>query len=238
MEIYLEPILPAPRLVVFGVSPTARALVRLAKAMGYAVVAVDATGSGTEREIFPEANEVLSDLGTLAARPFPRPPFAVVATMGERDEESIAAALALRPAYLGVVASARRFAQMRETLLAQGIAEEALDGIRSPAGVAIGARLPEEIALSVLAEIVERRRALESAEPAKAAAEAPEVEAPATAIDPICGMTVEIATARHVAEHGGRSYYFCGAGCRARFVADPERHVSPETTKPAAGGAA
>jgi xanthine dehydrogenase accessory factor len=226
VEIYLEPILPAPRLVVFGVSPTARALVRLAKAMGYAVVAVDAAA---ESQTFPEADEVLADLGALAARSFPRPPYAVVATMGERDEESIQAALALRPAYLGVVASARRFAQMRETLLASGVTEGELDGIRSPAGVDIGARLPEEIALSVLAEVVERRRAAEAAEPAKAAA-----EAPATAIDPLCGMTVEIASARHVAEHGGRTYYFCGAGCRARFLADPERFLTP----PAAGGAA
>ena len=235
VEIYLEPILPAPRLVVFGASPTARALVRLAKAMGYTVVAVAADTAAAERETFPEADEVLTDLGALAQRAFPRPPFAVVATMGERDEESIQAALALRPAYLGVVASARRFAQMRQTLLSSGVSEEALAGIRSPAGVAIGAQLPEEIALSVLAEVVERRRAAEVVSEPAPMAEA--TVAPATALDPVCGMTVEIAGARHVAEHAGQTYYFCCAGCRTRFLAEPARYVLAQAPTPAGGAA-
>src|SRR5262245_10948622 len=100
VEIYLEPILPAPRLVVFGVSPTARALAKLGKAMGYTVVAADAAA---EPEMFPDA-EIVTRLETLApeesvaaglrARRPGAPPFAVVATMGERDEEAIRAAIA------------------------------------------------------------------------------------------------------------------------------------------------
>jgi xanthine dehydrogenase accessory factor len=143
--------------------------------------------------------------------------------MGEGDEEAIRAALALHPAYLGVVASAKRFAQMRETLLAQSVPAEDLDSIRCPAGLKIGARAPEEIALSILAEIVERRRA---AQPVKV-----EETAPLTAIDPICGMSVEIGSARHTAEHGGLTWYFCCGGCRQRFLAEPERYA-------AAGGTA
>ncbi len=217
VEIYLEPILPAPRLAVFGVSPTARALARLGKAMGYSVVAADVAA---EPEMFPEADQVLTDpedpeLRAAASR---TTCFAVVATMGERDEEAIRAALSLAPSYLGVVASSRRFAQMRETLLAQGVSAAALDAIRSPAGIAIGAHTPEEIALAVLAEIVERRRAA-----APEAEEKEEEEASAQAIDPICGMTVDVATARHTAEHAGRTWYFCCGGCRARFLAAPER---------------
>jgi xanthine dehydrogenase accessory factor len=219
VEIYLEPILPAPRLAVFGVSPTARALARLGKAMGYTVVAADAAA---EPAMFPDADQVLTDpqdpeLRAAASR---APCFAVVATMGERDEEAIRAALALAPAYLGVVASSRRFGQMRDTLLAQGVTADALDAIRSPAGIAIGAHTPEEIALAVLAEIVERRRAAPEAE---AKAEEP---AAAQAVDPICGMTVEVANARHTAEHAGRTWYFCCGGCRARFLADPERYTA------------
>lgn len=216
VEIYLEPILPAPRLVVFGGSPTARALVTLGNAMGYTAVAVE------------EDVEALARSGAMAHSPC----FVVVATMGESDEEAIRAALALEPAYLGVVASSRRFDQMRETLLARGVPAEALDRIHSPAGLAIGARMPEEIALSVLAQIVEQRRAEKteqmSAERKETAAEP---EAALTALDPICGMTVEIATARHTAEHAGRSWYFCCGGCRERFLATPERYA-------AAGGAA
>jgi len=225
VEIYLEPILPAPRLVVFGVSPTARALAKLGKAMGYTVVAVD---PAAEPAMFPEADQVLNSPGTLAPEESVAaglragvPPFAVVSTMGEGDEEAIRSALALAPAYLGVVASARRFAQMRQMLAAQGVTAEALDAIRSPAGLDIGARTPEEIALSILAEIVERQRAA-----LPAAEETKETATAAQAIDPICGMPVEIAGARHTAEHAGRTYYFCCGGCRARFLAEPERYAS------------
>ncbi|HKV11369.1 MAG TPA: XdhC family protein [Thermoanaerobaculia bacterium] len=208
VEIYLEPMLPAPRLVVFGSSPIARALAHLGGAMGYSVAAVE------------------DDLEALAknAAPAPSPRFTVIATMGEQDEEAIRTALAQEPAYLGVVASSRRFAQMRETLLAQGVAEEKLDRIHSPAGIAIGAKTPEEIALSILAQIVSERRAMAEEKPAAIAEPAAEPLA-AQALDPICGMTVEVATARHTAEHAGRMYYFCCGGCRQRFLAEPERYI-------------
>ncbi|HET9210337.1 MAG TPA: XdhC family protein [Thermoanaerobaculia bacterium] len=220
VDIYLEPVLPAPRLVVFGVSPTARALAKLGKAMGYSVIAVD---PAAEPELFPGIDQIVTDLSRAPRlyAPSKGPRFAVVATLGERDEEAIRDALALSPNYLGVVASGRRFAQIRETLLERGVTAAALDSIRNPAGLNIGASTPEEIALSILAEIVERREAaaVEETQPA---------EAEATAIDPICGMTVVIAGARHVAEHAGRSWYFCCGGCRERFLADPERYISQE----------
>jgi xanthine dehydrogenase accessory factor len=220
VEIYLEPVLPAPRLVVFGVSPTARALARLGKAMGYSVVAVD---PAAEPGLFPEADQIVTDLGRAprlyASAKGPR--FAVVATLGDRDEEAIRDALAMSPDYLGVVASRRRFAQIRETLGAGGVTAAALDTIHSPAGLRIGAQRPEEIALSVLAQIVEQRQAAVDQDEAKPAAEA-------SAVDPICGMTVTIAGARHTAEHAGQTWYFCCGGCRERFLAAPESYVPQE----------
>src|SRR5436309_5677699 len=218
VEIYLEPVLPAPRLVVFGISPTARALVKLGKAMGYSVIAVD---PAAEPELFPGADQVLTDPGR-APRLFAKshsPRFAVVATLGERDEAAIRDALAMAPSYLGVVASRKRFAQMRETLLDGGVTAAAIDTIRSPAGVRIGAETPEEIALSVLAEIVERQHAVPAVEEEETKAEVARSGEPAEAIDPICGMTVTMAGARHTAEHGGRTWYFCCGGCRERFLA-------------------
>lgn len=232
VEIYLEPVLPAPRLVVLGGSPAARALTELGRAMGYSVVpAAEAMPSPAP----PSA------AGAGAAR---APLFAVVAAAGEGDEEAIRQAVALAPDYLGVVASARRFAGLRETLLAQGVPAEALDRISSPAGLDIGARTPEEIALSILAEIVSRRAAAAQAESAAAEATAPAPAVPLQAIDPICGMTVEIAGARHTAEHAGLTWYFCCSGCRERFLAAPERHAAAAAAAvaarptPAARGAA
>jgi xanthine dehydrogenase accessory factor len=198
VEIYLEPVLPPPRLLLFGDSPGARALAQLGKAMGYAVEVGD-----------PAA----------AKAPLSFAPFAVVATMGENDEESVIAALAARPSYLAVVASRRRFAQIRETLLARGISAEALDRIKNPAGLDIGARLPEEVALSIVAEIVQLRRARAEAQQPVA------VEHEET--DPVCGMTVAVASARHRAEHAGRDFYFCNARCRDKFLADPAHWLTP-----------
>jgi xanthine dehydrogenase accessory factor len=202
VEIYIEPVLPALRLVVYGDSPIAAALRRLGEAMGYAI---------------PETDAVAAD---------GHPSMAVVATMGEDDEAAIARALALEPDYLGVVASARRFTDIRSTLLAQGHSSAKVDAIRCPAGLRLGAETPEEIALSILAEIVERRRHAKARPDAPAAiGRAAALAQAATAIDPVCHMTVEIASARHVAEYDGMRYFFCGAGCKTRFLAEPHRFL-------------
>ena len=146
--------------------------------------------------------------------------------MGERDEEALAAALRAAPAYLGVVASGKRFAQMRDALLARGTPADALAAVRSPAGLDIGARTPEEIAVSILAEIVQRRRS--AAEVSDAAAPGKPVALPVAArreeIDPVCGMSVAVAAAKHTAEVAGTTWYFCCGGCREKFVAAPERY--------------
>jgi xanthine dehydrogenase accessory factor len=214
VDIYLEPVLPPSRFLVFGVSPVARALSRLAAAMGFAV---DVADPAAERAMFPEADRLWTELQGLAPSRGVSP-FAVVATMGERDEEAVLAALAAQPAYLAVVASGKRFAQIRESLLARGASAQALDRIKSPAGLDIGARTPEEIAVSILAEIVQVRRskALPQALPSRA----PEHR------DPVCGMTVEATSEAHRAEVGGVAYYFCCGGCRERFLAAPERFLA------------
>ncbi len=229
VDIYLEPILPAPRLVLFGLSPVIRALAQLGKALGYGVDVVDQHAtpgavSGADR-LFNnlQAPELKPPVGAAAKRLF-----AVVATMGEADEDAVAAALALQPTYLGVVASRKRFAQLRETLIARGIAAETLERIKSPAGLDLGARLPEEVALSILAEVVQLQRlradtSVPAAEPAP-----PEVEA----LDPVCGMSVTVATARHLTEQAGRTFYFCNARCREKFLAAPERYRTAPLAPP------
>ena len=112
VDIYLEPVLPRARFLVFGVSPVARALARLAAAMGFAVDAVD---PDADRSMFPDAERVWPSLPA-SEGPRDARPFAVVATMGERDEDALLAALASDAAYLGVVASGKRFAQIRDTV--------------------------------------------------------------------------------------------------------------------------
>jgi xanthine dehydrogenase accessory factor len=221
VDIYLEPVLPAPRLLLFGVSPTAQALARLGKVMGFAVDVVD---PDVDRASFPDADRLVRELSVedVAGRPASQKGrlFAVVATLGQHDEEATLTALGVEPAYLGVVASRKRFAQIRETLAARGASATALDSITNPAGIDIGARAPEEIALSILAEIVNVRRAAAARTVAVSQAAAPAREA----LDPVCGMAVAVDTARHRAEHAGRTYYFCCGGCRERFLTAPDRY--------------
>jgi xanthine dehydrogenase accessory factor len=242
VDIFIEPVLAAPRLVVFGVSPVARAVAQLAKAMGYLVDIVDPEAHPAE---LPNADRVFTDPGAAELRTGPPIAYSVVASMGEHDEDAVAAALAMRPAYVGVVASRKRFAILRQTLIDRGISAHALDAIRSPAGLDLGGRQPEEVALSILAEIVQLKHAARAAVARAAVSASPAVVAsaaetaavtpvspvrPITAIDPVCHMTVTVATARHVGTWDGRTWYFCNPRCKDKFLADPERYLEPSSS--------
>lgn len=221
VDIYIEPVLPAPRLLIFGVSPAAQSLARLGKVMGFAVDAVDPEA---DRATFPEAERIVTEFRAdeLQSRPASQRVrlFAVVATLGQRDEEATMNALAAEPAYLGVVASRKRFAQVKETLIARGLSPDALGRVTNPAGIDIGAKTPEEVALSIMAEIVRVRHEKDDERRHVPMSSSQDREER----DPVCGMTVAPATARYTAEHGNRTYYFCCGGCRERFVAAPERY--------------
>jgi len=212
VEIYVEPVLPAARLLLFGSSPAVRVLARIAYAMGYRVDVVD---PDADEGAFPGAKVQRS----LATDALPRGAHVLVATMGDRDVGAIEAALSRSPAYLGVIASSKRFAQLRDALLARGVSRDALERVAAPAGLDIGARSPEEIAVSIMAQIVERRRS------AAQARSAPVREQPREAVDPACGMTVSVAGARHTADVLGVAYYFCCAGCRTTFLAESARFI-------------
>ena len=237
VDIYIEPVLPAPCLLVFGVSPTARALARIAKVLGYSVYAIDPNADATA---FPDADAVVSDEASIDLQrrlaPLRARPAAVVATLGVRDEEALQQAVRLDPGYVGLIASRTRFGEMPPILEARGVGADALARIRCPAGLDVGAITPEEIALSIMAEIVQLSRTAPTAPTASGesgwgggtAPTAPTAptDAPVTT-DPVCGMDVDPAIAKHRAERGGRTYLFCCGGCRERFLADPERYLAP-----------
>jgi xanthine dehydrogenase accessory factor len=222
LEIYIEPQQPQPRLIVIGNLPVARALAELGRAMSYHTIIVD---PGHQGDPPPYADELLTDLTTIAACVTPLTSI-VVATHGQYDELALEQALATSAPYIGLVASRKRAASVREYLTQQGCTDEQLQRFKSPAGLDIQARRGDEIALGIMAEIVQRRR--NSAElawvSAPEAAIQPEA-APATAIDPICGMSVTIAGAKHTYEHAGTTYYFCCPGCKTTFRKAPEQYV-------------
>jgi xanthine dehydrogenase accessory factor len=217
VEIFVEPVLPAPRLTVFGASAVARALVRIGAACGYEI---EQRADDRERT------------GGDSPPPGDRH-FVVVATMGQFDEDALADAITLSPSYLGLVASRKRFAQLREILLDRGTPAAALDHISCPAGLDIGAHTPEEIAVSILAEIV--HQGTKQAAPVHAVTEIPvdsPIDPPAAGmrpvevIDPVCGMTVIVTSTTPTHELDGQVYHFCCGGCRGRFAKHPERYLT------------
>jgi xanthine dehydrogenase accessory factor len=140
----------------------------------------------------------------------------VVATMGHGDEDLLGAALETPAGYIGLVASARRAAAVLAELRERGLDEETLARVRSPAGLDLGPSTQEEIAVAILAELVAWRH-VRTPVPGQATA-------PAESVDPVCGMAVS-ADAAETATYAGRTYAFCGPGCRRRFEADPASYL-------------
>jgi len=217
LEVYVEPVLPQPHLVVIGRSPAVAALASMGSALGWRTVVVD---DGGRAEDYPGAARVVTSLDLEAAGVGDRT-WIVVATQGHYDEEALERALATPAPYVGLVASRKRAEAVLGYLRDRGVPKEALERVRAPAGLDLGRVAHDEIAVAIVAELVRERVAgrLEGG-----VAEAPAV--PHEATDPVCGMTVDVSTARYRGTHAGRTYYFCSAGCLARFEEDPARYAA------------
>jgi xanthine dehydrogenase accessory factor len=213
IDVYVEPFVPARRLIVAGATPIAAAVARLARTLEYDVVR--AVEEREHRDVEAEAVSLGISVVTLENLP------AAIEDGAARGVEQ-AAVIASQGhyeggvAYVGLVASRRRGASVSALLQKGG--SPRVDSIRYPAGLDLGARTPSEVALSILAEIVQVGS---TARPA--ALFAVGENRAATAVDPVCGMSVEIAGARHRADIDGTSYYFCCAACRSQFLTDPQR---------------
>jgi xanthine dehydrogenase accessory factor len=208
LQIFVEPFLPRLELVVVGASPVAVALARLGALLDFEVWACDPDAEPTA---FPAADRLLRDLDELASQLTPCS-CVVVATFGLYDEQAVQLALASPAAYVGLIASRRRLEAMRADLRTAGVPEERLGRLQRPQGLPGRALLPAEIAFSAMAELLGLRRGIDRAGEGVGSP-------PDEATDPICGMTVQVATARYVTRRAGRTYYFCCAGCQARFEA-------------------
>lgn len=223
LEVFLAPVATAPTLLVAGGSAIARAVARGAADLPFEVTVVDPAGEGA-----PGADAVVETTDVEAiVEAVGSADAAVVASVGEFDARAVAAAVELDVAYLGLVASEARAAEVSERAAdLLGTAPESVrERVRSPAGVDVGAVTPAEIAVSVLAEVVAERRSGEGAMGGVDAAAAG--EEPETALDPVCGMAVPVDAPAATVEHEGETYYFCSRGCADTFAADPAAHVEP-----------
>ncbi|MDR0343071.1 MAG: XdhC family protein [Nocardiopsaceae bacterium] len=206
LEVYVEPVVPSPHLVVVGGSPMAKTLAGLATALGW------------------RADLIAPDDFTAAAAG--ERSLVVVAAQGHGDEEAVAQAVAARPAYLGLVGSAKRGAAVLGYLADQGLPSGQLDRVRVPAGLDLGHTTHREIAVAILAELVQLRAAGGLA--VEGAASPPARTARPEATDPVCGMTVTAGPSGLPLTHDGVTYYFCRAQCRREFEHDPAAYLTKD----------
>lgn len=205
LQLYIEPVLTTPRLLVVGRSPMATTLVDLASVLGWRTDLVDAS--------------------EFTADHVDRDSIVIVATQGHDDEDTLERAAEAEPAFVGLVASHKRGEAVLGYLADRGVPTEFLDRVRVPVGLDLGHTSHTEIAVAVLAELV-ALKAKGELSPALAEASTSEGDAESgTAIDLVCGMTVSADESSRPFEYEGTTYYFCAPGCRTAFEREPEKYI-------------
>lgn len=204
LQVYVEPVVPSFELLVVGGSPMSHTLADLARALGWQARVVEAAAL---------------EAGDVTARSV-----VVIASQGHGDEDAVALAVGAEPAFVGLVASHKRGESLLAYLAERGVSRHLLERVRTPVGLDLGRTSHQEIAVAVLAELVQRRAAGEFSGARPGAS----VTKPVTdeAIDPVCGMTVPADASHFPVEHEGTTYYFCCTRCSESFAADPARHLS------------
>jgi xanthine dehydrogenase accessory factor len=214
LDIYMEPHLPQSQLLLIGNSPIITALCQLAPIINFSITQIDHT----------DFSQVHIDEHT----------YILVATHGQYDEDALEQVLISPACYIGMVGSRRRAEACRAYLRTSGLSEQQIARLKAPAGLDIGAITPEEIAASIIAELVQvQRRGLTTDEYVHSTSadehdHSTEDVAPAameTAVDPVCNMLVEIATARHHTSYDGREFYFCCPACKRLFERNPQEYL-------------
>lgn len=241
LELFIQPTLPAPLVLVLGSTPTALEACVLAQRVGLRVcaaanVSTPLVALGLDRVIQGFNVDALSQV---------KPHMILVATQGDGDEDALEAALRTSAAAVLLVASERKAEKLRDAMRLRGIAAERLKALHAPAGPHIHAHTPLEIALGAVAGLVSLRRELEleraaanacsprvagasdEAVPAVPPCESMALVQPRVAryINPVCGMPVEIASAKHVVDYCGQHVYFCCDGCKIEFERSPGKYL-------------
>jgi xanthine dehydrogenase accessory factor len=227
VEVFIEPILPQLHLVVIGKSAIAKSLVKMAKVAGYRITGV---AQDANLQTFEKVDELITQFNLFNVKTT-KASFIVVVTQGEGDETALMEAAKKDCAYLGFVASKKKFIAIKEYLQNSGVEQQKIDSIVSPAGIDINAKKPEEVAVSIMAQIIEITNskaaplAFEKFEETKADGQ----RAPVYYINPVCGVPVDMNNPKHVVEYKNEKVYFCCDGCKVKFDAEPDKYMVKTT---------
>ncbi len=217
VEVFIEPINPTMEIQIFGRSHIARALSEIGHAAGYAITVISDLA---DEETFPSADKIFSleeyKSSDVTAK------FSVVCTQGEDDANHLLSAINSGSEYISFVSSKRKANSILMGLKREGVTHDVLASIKTPAGIDIQAKTPEEVAISILAQIIQHFRAgVETREKSDLDLEITED----LYINPVCKIPVQKSTAKHVLDYQGEKVYFCCDGCKESFEADPEKYM-------------
>ncbi len=232
VEVLIEPVIPHPEIIIVGKSNIGRKLSVLAAAADFRVTVM---ASDADIHQFPTAHRVIdrvdfSDLGNLTNACI------IVATQGEDDDLSVKKSMETAARYVGFVASSKKASELREYLESEGIPEDRIAKLKSPVGLDINAKLAGEVAISILAEIIDQFRNDRSVrtlpEPEKEPESTPAATPPPSGkfeeeyyINPVCQVPVSKKNPKHVIHYKGETVYFCCDGCKVAFEKNPAQYI-------------
>lgn len=219
VDIYIEPVLPRPHLYIFGVSHIAMALSKLALAMNYTVSCV---GDHSDKTIFEGVEHFINNTEYEKSNS-ENNSYAVVCTQGEGDAEALYSAIQSQPTYLSFVASRKKANAIFREVREKGITFDQIKEIKTPAGLDIQAKLPEEVAVSILAEIIKHLRGERQL---KDPNEPLMMNNEDYYLNPVCNIPIQKSTAKHVIQYKNEDVYFCCDGCKVSFEKDPSKYMT------------
>ena len=214
LEFHIEPVLPMTKLVIYGSTPAVEALAKMGEILDYEIYAL---APGISEIDLPDGVIKMEEFSAIEGQCV-----AVVAAQGEGDLRALKAAIASKPEFLSLIASKKKSKSLLKQLANDGIRQDEIDSIKFPAGLDIGAVTPQEIAVSIIAELVQQKMAKAHEDKIILEVSEPNNGKPK---DPICGMLVDPLTADHSSDYEGITFYFCCGGCKERFETEPAAYV-------------
>ena len=233
VEVIIEPVFPLPELIVVGKSNIARKLAAIAATADFKVTAMS---KDADKHMFPLASVVKDNVSFSDIKNFSNT-YVVIATQGEDDEENVEKALATAAKYVGYVSSSKKSDLLKQYLTSKDVPNERIEILKSPVGIDINAKLAGEVAISILAEIVEDFRNEKPVSSdccgSKTSEEEEQVQdqnvnekfSEEYYINPVCGVPVSKKSPKHIVDYQGEKVYFCCDGCKVSFEKNPSQYI-------------
>ena len=213
LEFHIEPVLPMTKLIIYGSTPTVYALANMGRFLNYDCF-ICSPNAIAQKNLSNKIN-ITNNYKTFTGQCV-----VIVATQGENDIQALKSAIASKPNFISMIVSNKKALSILSQLEKNGFSKDEIAKIKFPAGMDINAKTPEEIAVSILAELINERNSIDLKEQVIF-----EIKDDKKEIDPICKMLVDPENAADSYEFNGNTYYFCCSGCKEKFALEPSSFI-------------